>query len=217
MITRAKILIFGAGGLGREIMQIIRDLQQALEPIDCVGFAVDRGYSAPSLINALPVRSDWVEWLRSDPELQIVVAIGDPAARAAAVQRITAVHSARFATLVHPRAWTGKSVVIGEGSVVFGNSSATTDVRIGRHVLINPGCTIAHDCVLEDFATLAPSVALTGGVVVGSHAELGVGARVAPRLRIGTRAVVGAGAVVIRDIGAGTTVVGVPAKPLRRT
>ena len=66
----------------------------------------------------------------------------------------------RFARVVHPRAWIGGTVAIGEGSMVLGLASATADVRLGRHVLVNPGTSIAHDCVLEDFATLAPAVAL---------------------------------------------------------
>jgi acetyltransferase-like isoleucine patch superfamily enzyme len=82
--------------------------------------------------------------------------------------------------------------------------------------LVNPGTTIAHDCDLADFATLGPSCALAGGVVMEEQAELGVGVRLAPKVRIGHNAIVGAGAVCIRPVAPNTTVVGVPARLLIR-
>ncbi|MBS7789686.1 acetyltransferase [Roseococcus sp. SDR] len=207
-----RVLIFGAGGLGREVLQILRDIAAGGLPAEPVGFAVDPAHRSVATLGGLPVHDDAEALLRADPTLSVVVALGDPALRAATVARLA---GARFATLRHPAAWMGQSVTLGEGSIVFGHASATTDVAIGRHVLVNPGCTLAHDVVLEDFATLAPAVALAGGVHVEAGADLGTGARVIPRRRIGQGAVVGAGAVVIRDVPPGVTVVGVPARRLR--
>jgi acetyltransferase EpsM len=212
-----RVLIFGAGGLGREMLQVLRDIAAAGGAAECLAFVVDPGLAAPEAVQGVPVRRDAVAMLRSDTGLRVVVALGNPAAREAVAARLAAEAGARFATLLHPTAWLGAKVAVGEGSMVFGFSSATTDVRIGQHVLINPGCSIAHDCVLDDFATLAPAVALAGGVRVEHGAELGIGARVAPRLCIGHGAMVGSGAVVIRDVAPGATVAGVPARELSCT
>jgi sugar O-acyltransferase (sialic acid O-acetyltransferase NeuD family) len=196
------------------MLQVLRDIAASGQAANCVAFVVDPDFSAPEMVQGVPVLRDAVAMLRTDPTLSVVIALGNPAARAEVAVRLEAEVGARFATLLHPAVWLGETVSVGAGSMLFGFSSVTADVAIGQHVLINPACSIAHDCVLEDFATLAPAVALAGGVHVEYGAELGVGARVAPRLRIGRDTMVGAGAMVLRDVPPGLTMVGVPAREL---
>jgi sugar O-acyltransferase (sialic acid O-acetyltransferase NeuD family) len=206
----APIAIYGAGGLGRELLQVLRDMGTP-----CAGFVVDPRFPAPDSVHGVAVRRS-ADAFAVDPSVRFVVALGDPAARARVAAELEELVGPRFATMIHPRAWIGGNVSIGEGSMVFGLTSVTADARLGRHVLVNPGTTIAHDCQLADFATLGPSCALAGGVIVEEGAELGVGVRVAPRVRIGRRAVVGAGAVCIGPVPPEITVVGIPARPIIR-
>ena len=204
------IAIYGAGGLGRELLQVLRDMGTA-----CAGFIVSAGFPAPDTVDGVSVYRS-AEAFAGDSSVRFVVALGDPLQRARVAAELEHLIGPRFATIVHSRTWIGGNVRIGEGSMVFGLTSITADVTLGRHVLVNPGTTIAHDCHLADFATLGPSCALAGGVIVEEGAELGVGVRVAPRVRIGRRAMVGAGAVCIHPVAADTTVVGVPARPIVR-
>jgi len=193
---------------------MLQDAAAAGQAVAPLGFVVDVGFEAPTMVHGLPVWRDVGAVLRGDPSVSIIIALGDPAQRAEVAARVEALAGPCFATLIHPRACVGATVTLGAGSVVFGLSSITADVTLGRHVLVNPGVTIAHDCRIGDFVSIGPSGALAGGVVVEEGAELGVGARVMPRCRIGCHAFVGAGAVVTRDVAAGRTVVGVPARPL---
>ena len=88
-------------------------------------------------------------------------------------------------------------------------------IRIGNHIHVNLGCTISHDGVLEDFATLAPGVHISGYVTLGEGCYIGVGVNIIDRKTIGAWSVVGAGSVVISDIPPYSTAVGVPAKVIK--
>ena len=208
-----KVAIVGAGGLGREVLQVVRDLGRAGSDIECLGFYVEPQFDGAEAIHGIHVYQDPVA-LAANPDVRFALAIGEPAARARIAAILEATVGARFVTLIHPSAEVSETAALSAGVIVLPLASVSADTRLGRHVLVNPQVSIAHDCVLGDFATIAPSVALAGGVRVGEGAELGTGARVIPRTRIGDWSVVGAGAVVIRDVMPNTTVVGVPARPI---
>ena len=52
--------------------------------------------------------------------------------------------------------------------------------------------------------------------MLGSNIDIGAGAKIIGGVTIGDSARVGANAVVVHDVAAGSTVVGIPAKPVRQ-
>lgn len=213
---KKSIAIFGAGGFGREVLQLIRDINK-LNPSkqiwNPVGFLVDESYAGKN-VQGLPTIS-YESWLNENPETEITIAIGSSAHRQRITEKIKKSHPNSFAKLIHPRAWIGENVSIGNGSIVCAGCLITTDIKIGEHVHINIGCTIGHDASLENFSTLNPSVNVSGNVQVGTGSEIGTGSILIPNKKIGNWSIIGAGSVVTKSIPDNVTSVGSPARIIK--
>jgi sugar O-acyltransferase (sialic acid O-acetyltransferase NeuD family) len=208
-------VIFGAGGFGREVLQVARDINAVEQRLDILGFLVDEAYCGTEPVQGMP-QLGGIEWLAENPGVRVVIAVGASAERAKIAQRISDCVGNMFGTLVHPRAWLGESVEIGEGSVICAGALVTTDIRIGKHVHVNIGATIGHDAILDDFVTLNPSVNLSGRVELGRGVEVGTGSVLVPGVEVGDWSVIGAGSVVLGGLDPNVTAVGVPASVIRR-
>jgi sugar O-acyltransferase (sialic acid O-acetyltransferase NeuD family) len=118
--------------------------------------------------------------------------------------------------LVHPSAVVSPSAVFGRGTVVFPAAVINAGASVGAAVIVNSAAVVEHDCVLADAVHVSPHATLAGAVTVGERSWIGAGATVIQQIEIGADVTVGAGSVVIRNVPSGSTVVGVPAAPIRR-
>jgi UDP-perosamine 4-acetyltransferase len=119
------------------------------------------------------------------------------------------------AAVVHPRAVCSGWAVIGPGCQLLAGSVVNAGAKLGANVIVNTGAIVEHDCVVGDHAHVASGARLASGVTVGALAHIGAGATVRQSITIGEGAVIGAGAVVVKDVSDGVVVVGVPARPIR--
>jgi sugar O-acyltransferase (sialic acid O-acetyltransferase NeuD family) len=212
-----RVVVVGAGGHGRETLDLIRAINEVEPRVDLIGVVAD--HADVDLLGRLQVPhlghlDELVGGQLAElPEpVALVVAIGDPQTRRDVVDRIAALPHTFAPALVHPQASIGADVLLGAGVVVAAGARITTNVRVGVHVQVNVNAVISHDCVVGDYATLSPGVLVNGSVTIGAGAFIGTGAIVTPGHSVGADAVVGAGAVVVGDVPAGVTTVGVPAR-----
>jgi hypothetical protein len=73
-----KLVIFGCGGFGREVLQLVRDINVSYLTWDCLGFIVDKDYVSEAAVQGLPIFGD-IEWLKRNPAVEVVVAVGSTA------------------------------------------------------------------------------------------------------------------------------------------
>lgn len=208
-----KIILYGASGHGK----VVADIVCAIPGLDLVGFVDDslrQQQKSVGRFSVLGGEDMLPEALRSGVE-GAIVAIGRNDVR---VQKAGMLERLGFkmATAVHPSSVVAGDVQIGHGTVIMAGVVINAAARIGRHVIVNTGATIDHDCVLEDGCHVSPGVHLAGNVRVGKGSHIGIGACVIQNVTIGEHSIVGAGAVVIRDVESGRTVVGNPARELRK-
>ena len=211
---RLDLAIFGASGFAREVAVWAERATWRGSTFRLVGFMDD--VNPGGELRERPVMT--LAEMASTHRPAFIVAVGDPALRERLAGEAQSAGLSAAPPLVHPSVeYDDDHLSLDEGTVVCPGCTLTTDIAVGRHAQINLHCTVGHDVRLEDYATLAPGVHVSGKVLIGRGAYLGTGAVTVDGdydrpLVIGERAVVGAGAVVTRDVPADTTVVGVPAR-----
>lgn len=142
--------------------------------------------------------------------------IGDNAVRESLYAALVA-SGARAQSVVHPAAVVSSFAKIDDGAFIGARAIVAPRSHVGASTIINHAAVVDHDCIVADFAHVAPAATLGGGATVGRCVLIGAGANVLPRICVGDHATVGAGSVVLHDVPPGSVLVGVPAKPARRS
>lgn len=197
-----KLVIIGASAMAREAYVYARECGWHVK-----GFLDSRETILDGFSGYPPILSRPEDYALESNEVMIC-AVGDGLLR----RRYVALFStAEWATLIHPSAYCGSNVRVGQGSIVAPGVVLTTDIDVGCHTIINVGTTINHDCKIRDYVTISPGCRLAGRVEVGRGAFLGIGATLIPDVRLGNEVQVAAGAVVTRSLDVGR-LMGLPAR-----
>lgn len=208
---KKKVVILGAGGLGREVLDLIHFINISENIYDPLGFIVDPIYGKPGdIINDLPILGgfDWIE--SNTSKVYFVIAIGQPHLRFQVLRRISKLNC-KFINLIHP--WTkehlNKWVTLGDG-VILNGCQLSNQIEIGNHVFINAFSVVGHDSTISDYATLGPSVNIDGNVEIGEGCFIGTGSNILPNVKIGEWSVVGAGSTISKSIPANSVAMNLP-------
>lgn len=209
------LIIIGAGGLGREVLEMALDIKRDKKdtPWNIKGFITDivgdfyeknlNNYEIIGTIKDHQVSSNNV----------YVFAIADIEFKKKITKEFLE-KGAEFINLIHPKAGISRFADVGIGNIFQGYCGISANTKIGNFNMINTYTIIGHDAVIGDYCTISPHCDITGyarlgdGVFIGSHAVI------CPHARVGNYARVGAGSVVLKHVKENTLVMGNPAKKI---
>jgi len=208
-----KLLIWGAGGHGKVVLDVVR----AQATFTDIVFIDDGARISCGDFQGCRIVGDRTELtrLRALGYTHFVVAIGCNDVRAKCF-RAAFEAGIEPATFIHPAAAVSRCATIAAGTVVMAKAVINAASVVGTNCIVNSGAIVEHDCILADHVHVAPGVVLGGGVGIGAYSLVGLNSSVLPGTEIGERAIVGAGTVVLANVAPGDTVVGAPARSLRQ-
>jgi sugar O-acyltransferase (sialic acid O-acetyltransferase NeuD family) len=208
-----RIVLIGGGGHASDILGAFEALFGLVgggrNPV--IGFLDDADVDEARFGHRGLRQLGTVSALRSIDASHYLLATGYPKSRMALLDRIGSVNL-EPASVIHPMASVPIGFEIGAGSTVLAAACISPLARIGQHACVSNGAIIGHDCVVEDFVSVMPGAVVSGDTVLGRGSMIGTNATIIQGVRIGAGATIGAGAVVVKDIPAGVTAVGIPAK-----
>lgn len=204
-----KLAIYGAGGLGREVLELAQEINAAESRWDALCLIDDN--PRVEQLSGYPV----VPLSTLHPEqCEIVIAVGEPSLRRKLAQKIID-GGFRLTTLIHPEARLSASSTLGEGCVVCYGVFISCDTVISRNVHLQPNASLGHDCHIGQDSIISSYANLAGNCVVGERVFIGMNAVIRESTSVGDDTIVSMGAAVFNDITTGMIVMGNPARAIR--
>jgi sugar O-acyltransferase (sialic acid O-acetyltransferase NeuD family) len=190
-MSKIKALI-GAGGHAREVM-------------------MQMGCKLPCFVDDQYVGDDTLPLSKFDPDKFIVmVTVGDSKDRYDIISRLP--QSTKYFTFIHPTALIGDGITVGEGSFIGAYSILTTNIKIGKHAILNRANHIGHDTIIGDYFSAMPGAIISGNVKIYDCVYMGTNSSIKEKLSIHSLSIIGMNSCVVKNINKSGVYVGTPAK-----
>ena len=105
-----------------------------------------------------------------------------------------------------------KTAHIGNGVFVSRGVLVNALAQIEDYAILNTGCIIEHECIINCAAHIGPGAVLAGNVSIGRRTFVGANSVIKQGIKIGEDVVIGAGSVIINDVPNNSKMVGNPAR-----
>lgn len=202
------MVIYGAGGLGREILSLLK--RDYADVWRVIGF-IDDSPNMPQEIDGVQLFSkDFLD----GRDLAVVLGFADPKLKAKVFKDLSGKGNLSFPNIVSKNAIIDSNARLGKGVVIADFCWISTNVVINNGVFINVGVTVGHDVKIGEFCSVMPQCAISGYVNVGNETLIGAKSFILQQKSIGQCAVVAAGAAVFTNVENYETVWGNPARTL---
>lgn len=206
-----NIIVFGAGEFGT----LIQNVMSYNQDFQIAAFGDDNLDKTKITTGDVPLfnQGDLFQFAKENEIKTAIMAIGDNRVRGV---KYNLFKDAGFEMLsiVHPKALIDTEVVYGDNVIIEMGTAIHTHSTIGNNVFLGGEAMIGHHNIIGNHVLVGGNVSFGGAVIVEDYVSIGVGASIKPGVRLGKGCTVGVGAAVVKDVAPGTTVVGVPAKPI---
>lgn len=205
--------IYGAGGLGREVLELARIINGREKRWDDFIFIID-GESG-NVVNGVKVYSYPDALEKFSDSMEVSMGIGEPAVREKLFVKLKA-DGVKAATLVHPDLHIPDTTVIGKGVTIQYGCFISCNVVIEDYVYIQPQVNVGHNDVLKKGCVISGMANLAGNVTVGEFTYIGLSVAVKEGIYVGNYSIIGMYSAVYKDIDDELIAMGNPARAMKK-
>jgi sugar O-acyltransferase (sialic acid O-acetyltransferase NeuD family) len=209
---KKKIVIVGCGGFGREVLQVIKQINLVTDVWDVIGF-FDDSYSEyqSKLINGIPLLGNVQHLSKFSNELNVVIGVGNAVTLHTIFSNID-LNKFIFPNIIHPSVMFDYEVnKIGYGNIISRDCIVTCNVQIGNFNNFNVNAVVGHDVHIGNLNIIGPKVQISGMVHIGNGNQWGMCSGVIQNKKIGNNNYIGGFSYLIQNISNNNSYFGIPA------
>jgi sugar O-acyltransferase (sialic acid O-acetyltransferase NeuD family) len=210
-----SIVVYGAGGFGREIACLINSINQVKKQWKLIGF-IDDGIPVGHSNRFGKIVGN-LDTLNNYPgKIAVAISVAAPEI----LKKLTT-------GIINPNVWYPNLIApdvkfhdygsfsLGAGNIIFFSCRISCDVKIGNFNIMNSLVSLGHDVTIGDRNVLNPVVRISGDCKVGNDNFFGIQSIILQGLSIGNNTRIGASSVIMRNTKDDSLYFGNPAKKIK--
>jgi len=211
---KKKILIFSAGSAGKEVFQLILNINKLYNEWEVIGYVDNDTNKIGKTIDDVQVYSS----ANKPKKKEIYAACGvmDGAIRKKIFNEEIIKNEYQLTNLIHPLVEQPKCFKTGLGNIIFGNVHISFEVDIKNFSIISNFCDLGHNLIANNYFTIMPSAIIGGNCEIGEQTLIGSGAMIHPRIKIGSNCKIGMGTLITSNIKNNTSVINYPRQTTKK-
>ena len=194
-----KILIFGASVGGREVFNIIQQLNEDNPTWEVLGFVDSNPALVGKEIEGYPVYG--TDHGVSSNGVKAICCVMNPGIRKKVIENEIEPNGFELASIISPEGNRPKDLEVGPGSIIYPGVNISYGVQLGKSAFIFFNVMIGHDLHAGNYVTILPGATINGGVTIGDECLIGSGSTLHPGISVGRNSVVGIGTTLFEGIG----------------
>ena len=205
---KKKILIFSAGSTGREVFQLISNINKLQNEWEVIGYVDNDSNKIGKTIDSIQVYSTTNK--PKNKEIYAMCGVMDGVIRKKIFDKEIIKNGYQLTNLIHPLVEQPKCFKIGLGNIIFGYVHISFEVNIKNFSIISNFSDLGHNLIANDYFTIMPSVIIGGNCEIGEQTLIGSGATIHQGVKIGSNCKIGMGTLITSNIKHNTSIINYP-------
>ena len=209
-----KLVIVGAGGLGREVKVLVEKINESSnKPLYNIEGFYDDDNDLPDNIGGLPLLGNIEQLKNRDDNLSIAISISYPEIRKKIIQNLKK-DNFDFPNLIHPTVEISEGVSIGVGNILTFNCFLSCNVTLGDFNFLNTFVSVGHDTHISNLNVLMPRTQISGGVYIGNGNFFGMNSAIVQSKTIGNNNIINSYTFLTKSIKDNRKYFGIPGRKI---